>query len=302
MESVDFTCKLEPESAMPLRGSEQERHPFAGETFLLSLASQLWLKASLINKVLISSYARFEKAVVLVYIDQYHKIIDEDTRSTCSTIWKTAIQVRALWERRFTHNADCSSPRDCALCSSITARDNLIHDEAARPESIAFDRVLGSQSTATHYAATRLALTSITIWNWLEPICHGSTRPWKTSVDHRLVYTSIDANPIKVPRPQLEPIHYEATRPQFIPFIIIWDHRQRQLATKVRRPQFFPISCDLVNRDTYDRSSSNVIARAYLLPSQNYISSRCPQANPPWGPDTSNDTNQIPFRTAIESK
>ena len=58
---------------------------FAGDTFLLSLASQLRLKASLINKVLNSSYARFGNAVVLVYIDQYHKIINEDTRSTCST-------------------------------------------------------------------------------------------------------------------------------------------------------------------------------------------------------------------------
>jgi len=59
---------------------------FAGDSILLSLASQLRLKASLINKVLNSSYARCEKAVVLVCIDQYHKIINEDTRSICSTI------------------------------------------------------------------------------------------------------------------------------------------------------------------------------------------------------------------------
>lgn len=62
-EKLDLTCKLKPE--MP----EINRK----DTTLLGEM----LQASLINKVFISSYAKFGKAVILVSIDQYHKLIDD---------------------------------------------------------------------------------------------------------------------------------------------------------------------------------------------------------------------------------
>lgn len=178
MESLDLTCRLKPESAMPLPGNEQERHYLCGRytCFIASepastkgLAHQQGPQSKL-RKIRKGCRSGLHRPV-----PQYHQRgypFDMFHHPKNSYLSQSAMGTTVHPQHRL-----LIATRLRPLSSLITARDNPIHDEAARPESIAFDHCLGSQSTATFYAATRLPLTSIGIW---ELIGANLSRIYKT--------------------------------------------------------------------------------------------------------------------------
>lgn len=150
---------------MPLRGNEQERHHLCGRfnSFVASepastkgLAHQQGPQFKL-REMRKGCRSGLHRPVPQNYqrgypLDMFHHL--KNSYSSQGAMGTTVHPQRRL----------LIAMRLRPLSSSITARDNPIHDEATRPQSIAFDHCLGSQSTKTHYAATRLPLTSITIW------------------------------------------------------------------------------------------------------------------------------------------